>query len=98
MMKTTLQQKIPMETRTGIQQAVDKFDGSPSKLAAAVTNCGVIRQHVEHWLRAGRVPAEKCPEVAVASGIALESLNDRVNWALVRSDLQQAAPADVTTH
>lgn len=72
-----------MRQKTGIQRAVALFENSPTKLAAAVGN-GVVRQHVEHWLSAGRVPAEKCPEVAVITGVTLEELNDKVNWDLVR--------------
>lgn len=71
-----------MNQTTGIQRAVDLFDASPSKLAAAIGQ-GVLRQHVEHWLKAGRVSAERCPEVSAATGIRCEDLNDRVNWALV---------------
>ena len=73
-----------MNQKTGIQRAVDLFDGSPSKLAEAV-GCGVIRQHVEHWLKVGRVSAERCPDVFAASGVPCEELNDRVNWELVRN-------------
>lgn len=72
-----------MSKKTGIQAAVDKFDGSPSKLAEAIGN-GVLRQHVEHWLKAGRVSAERTPEVSVATGVPCEQLNDRVNWSLAR--------------
>lgn len=73
-----------MTTKTGIQTAVEKFEDSPSKLAEAVGN-GVLRQHVEHWLKVGRVSAERCPDVSAATGIACEDLNDKVNWSLVRS-------------
>lgn len=73
-----------MTNQTGIQAAVAMFDGSPSKLADAVGN-GVLRQHVEHWLKSGRVSAEKCPDVFAATGISCERLNDKVNWGLVRS-------------
>ncbi len=82
-MQTTLQIKRVMTTKPGIQQAVDLFDGSPSKLAVAVGN-GVLRQHVEHWLKVGRVSAEKCPDVSAVTGISCEELNEKVNWALVR--------------
>ena len=74
-----------MGQKTGIQRAVELFGNSPTKLAAAVGH-GVVRQHVEHWLSVGRVPAEKCPEVAVTTGVALEELNDKVNWGLVRGE------------
>lgn len=79
-----------MNSKTGIQRAVEVFDNSPTKLAAAVGN-GVLRQHVEHWLTAGRVTADKCPEVAAASGIPIEDLNEKVNWPLVRKLTRKAA-------
>ena len=72
-----------MSKKTGIQLAVDKFDGSPSKLAQACGN-GILRQHVEHWRKAGRVSAEHTPVVSAASGVPCELLNDRVDWSLVR--------------
>lgn len=75
-----------MANKTGIQRAVESFDNSPSKMAKAVGH-GVLRQHVEHWLKTGRVSAEKCPEVAAATGIPCEHLNDQVNWELVRTGL-----------
>lgn len=81
-----------MANKTGIQRAVDSFEGSPSKLAKAVGH-GVLRQHVEHWLKTGRVSAEKCPVVFAATGIACEDLNDQVNWELVRTGVQES-PAE----
>ena len=72
-----------MNQQTGIAEAVAKFDNSPTKLAAAIGG-PVLRQHIEHWLKAGRVPAERCAEVSSATGIPLERLNDKVNWSLVR--------------
>ncbi len=73
-----------MTKKTGIQKAVALFDNSPTKLAAAVGN-GVLRQHVEHWLNSGRVSAERCADIAAATGITLEELNDKVDWAFARS-------------
>ncbi|MCY1170279.1 hypothetical protein D9M73_103430 [compost metagenome] len=84
-----------MDPRTGIQRAVDKFDGSPSKLAEAAGN-GVKRQHVEHWLKTGRVSSDKAPDVADCSGISLEDLNDRVNWDKVRKIRRKKEGADIT--
>lgn len=80
-----------MEEVTGIQRAVDKA-GTPAKLAELVGN-GVLRQHVEHWVKVGRVSAERTPEVAAATGVPPEDLNDRVNWGLVRS-IEPEAPAE----
>lgn len=71
-----------MQQKSGIELAVE-MKGSPAKLAEAVGN-GVLRQHVEYWLKAGIVSAEQAPYVAAATGIAIERLNDKVNWALVR--------------
>lgn len=75
---------------SGIQRAVNKFDGSPSRLAAAVGG-DVRRQHVEHWLKAGRVPMGKCAEVTKVSGIPCADLNDRVNWDSLRDAMAETA-------
>lgn len=84
-----------MEQRTGIQEAVDKFGGSPARLADAVGK-GVLRQHVEHWLKVGRVSAERCPDVFAATGVPCASLNDRVNWSLITTPAAQ--PPQGVTH
>lgn len=84
-----------MEQKTGIQEAVDKFGGSPSRLAEAVGN-GVLRQHVEHWLKVGRVSAERCPDVHVATGVPCSALNDRVNWALLTPVAAEPTPQEPT--
>lgn len=77
-----------MEQATGIQRAV-QIKGSPAKLAEAIGN-GVVRQHVEHWLKAGRVSAERAPDVSAATGIPIEELNDSVNWSLARQIAREA--------
>lgn len=51
-----------------VERAVAACGGSPSALAAAIGD-GVLRQHVEYWLKTGRVPAERCAGVERASGI-----------------------------
>lgn len=76
-----------MEAKTGIERAVE-MKGSPAKLAEVVGN-GVLRQHVEHWLKTGRVSANQAPHVSVATGIPLHELNDQVPWSRVPSALQQ---------
>jgi hypothetical protein len=73
-----------MQTKSGIEQALALFDDSPTKLATAIGN-GVLRQHIEHWLKSGKVPAEKAPDVMVATGIPCEVLCPGPNWAVVRS-------------
>ena len=77
---------------TGIQKAVDLFDGSPSKLAQAVGH-GVLRQHIEHWLRTGRVSAKKAPHVSRTTGIPVTELNDSVDWNLAAKCLVTRAGA-----
>jgi len=72
-----------MEQKTGIELALEKFENSPTKLAQAVGG-SVIRQHVEHWLKAGRVPADKAPDVMVASGVDVDLLCPETNWRAVR--------------
>ncbi|PLC06371.1 hypothetical protein CY658_04880 [Variovorax sp. RO1] len=71
-----------MQQPTGIELAVT-MKGSPAKLAEAVGN-GVLRQHVEYWLKAGIVSADQAPYVSAATGIPIEKLNSKVNWALAR--------------
>lgn len=53
-----------------VQKALAVFDNSPTKLAVAIGN-KVLRQHVEHWLKSGRVPSEHCPRFSEVTGIAL---------------------------
>lgn len=79
-----------MAKKTGIQRAVAIFGGSPTRLATAVGG-DVSRQNIEHWLKAGRVPVEHCDAVSAASGVELEGLNDRINWASLRNVLAAQA-------
>lgn len=72
-----------MEQKSGIEMALEKFDNSPTKLAQAVGG-SVIRQHVEHWLKAKKVPADKAPDVMVASGVLVDLLCPDTNWTAVR--------------
>ena len=73
-----------MQTKNGIEQALSLFEDSPTRLAQAVGN-GVLRQHIEHWVKAGKVPAEKAPDVMVATGIPCELLSPDTNWQAVRN-------------
>ena len=79
-----------MTAKTGIEQALEKYDGSPSKMAEAIGG-SVIRQHIEHWLKSGVVPAAKAPDIAIATGISVDLLNPSVNWDAVRNAPQVAA-------
>lgn len=72
-----------MEQQTGIGLALEKFENSPTKLANAIGGT-VLRQHVEHWIKAGRVPADKAPDVEAATGISVEMLCPETNWSVVR--------------
>lgn len=72
-----------MDQKASIQQALDFFDGSPSKFASALGN-GAQRQHVEHWVKVGRVPAERCPGIERLTGVRCELLRPDVDWAYLR--------------
>ncbi len=81
-----------MESKSGIELALEKFENSPTKLAAAVGG-SVIRQHVEHWAKAKKVPADKAPDVMVASGIPVDLLCPDANWGAVRAMPSRKQPA-----
>lgn len=70
-----------METKTGIQRALDLFDRSPSKLALALGN-GARRQHVEHWLKTGVVPAQHCPAMQALTAVPCWELRVH-DWHLI---------------
>lgn len=55
-----------MSGRNAVERAVEAAGGSPSALAAAIGG-GVLRQHVEYWLKTGRVPPERCYQLEQAS-------------------------------
>lgn len=58
-------------SETPIQRALAKFDGSPTKLAAALT-CAAVpvsRQNVEHWLKSDRVPERHVRALHTLAGI-----------------------------
>ena len=57
------------------RKPLEKFGGSPSKLAAAIDGewVKVTRQHVEHWRKTGKVPAStRRPDVQRVSGVPVE--------------------------
>lgn len=68
-----------------IEKALAKFDGSPTKLAAAIGG-KVLRQHVEHWRSRGNVPTEYVRRVSELTGIgAWEFRAD--DWHLIWPEL-----------
>lgn len=73
-----------MHHPTGIERALAQFEGSPTKMAKALGKATVQRQHVEHWSKAGRVPAEHAPDVERVTGIPCEQLCPGVNWGVLR--------------
>jgi len=81
-----------MDQKTGIQRALDQFEGSASKLAKAAGG-EITRQNVEHWQKVGRVAMDKCGYVRAATGISLQELNDTVNWDSILVEPPVETPA-----
>jgi DNA-binding transcriptional regulator YdaS (Cro superfamily) len=69
--------------KSGVDKALEVFGGSPTKMARAIGK-GVIRQHIEHWLKTGIVPADRAPDVMTATGVPVDELCPGVNWSAVR--------------
>lgn len=81
-----------MAKKTGIQRAVAQCSGSPTRLAELIGD-GVLRQHVEHWLKAGRVPPERAHAVNRVSGVSIRDLCPDV-WQSIWPELaEREAPA-----
>ncbi|RDU99196.1 YdaS family helix-turn-helix protein [Trinickia dinghuensis] len=71
-----------------LEEAISKFD----TMADMATALGLSSYRViQEWRRQGRVPAEHCPKIERACGVLCEGLNDRVDWAFVRSSGARAA-------
>lgn len=78
-----------MQHKTGIEQAIEKFENSPTKLANAIDGVKVSRQNIEHWLKTGRVPSHVAPNVQAATGISVDDLCPGVSWEIVRGSVYQ---------
>ena len=60
-----------------LEKAIDVFDGMPSRLAAAIDESPAT---LSNWRKRGRVPAEKCRKIEVATG-------GRVPRSMLRPDV-----------
>jgi DNA-binding transcriptional regulator YdaS (Cro superfamily) len=75
-----------------IDRAIAEFDS----LSHMARELGITYQFIQDWRKKGRVPPEYCPAVErlTAGKIRCEELNDRVDWAYLRSTTtEHAAPA-----
>lgn len=70
-----------MPRLTPVQRALAKFDNTPRLMAAAIGS-GVLRQHVEHWVRAGRIPTEHCRRVQELTGVMCWELRPDDWWRI----------------
>jgi DNA-binding transcriptional regulator YdaS (Cro superfamily) len=72
--------------QTPLRRALNAYEGSAVKLAAAMGG-GILRQHIEHWLRIGQVPAAKAPliELATDRAVTCEELRPDVAWHVLRT-------------
>lgn len=82
---------------TGIRKALDLFDGSPTKLAAAIGG-SVRRQHIDFWLKQGQVPAAHCMSVENATGgkVTRKELRPK-DWQAIWPELEKQ-PRSATNH
>jgi len=86
-MQATLHFIATMNQETGIKRALALFDNSPSKLARAMGE-DVLRQHVEHWLKGGRVPPERAPALEKLCGMKVRLWDLRPgDWHLIWPEL-----------
>lgn len=78
-----------------IDRAVEHF-GSLSAMARALGLSSY--QVIQAWKAAGRVPAEHCPRIERLSegAVRCEDLNDRVDWAYVRSSPTESPDIDTS--
>jgi hypothetical protein len=71
----------PHPRKPGITRALEFFDSSPKKMAAALTSMSeagevVTPQMVDGWLRRGKIPRGKVLDVALLTGIPVADLMD----------------------
>lgn len=83
-----------MPRTSPLEKALAVFDNSPTKFANALGE-GVLRQHVEHWIKADRVPADKCPLIERATRehgqpVTCEELRPDVAWGVLRAQTEKA--------
>lgn len=94
-MQTTLPKGGFVRQGSGIHRVVAEYGGSPTALAKAIEADGgkVTRQHVEYWLKAGKVPAEHLAAVhrAAKGVVSFADLNPDVDWDYVLRSRRKAA-------
>lgn len=75
-----------MSGKEAIRQAIKEAGGA--SMVAAQLN--INRGSVYGWIEDGRVPAERCPTIERMSGgkVRCEDLNDRVDWAYLRAQVE----------
>lgn len=64
-------------------RAIALFDGNQTKFAKEI---GEIPQTVNRWIARGRVPAEHCPDIELATSgrVTCEQLRPDVKWRVLR--------------
>lgn len=55
----------------------------PGVRALLGSELGVSTQAITNW-KAGRIPADRCPDIEALTGIKCEELRPDVNWAVLR--------------
>lgn len=82
------------DPKAAVRRAIHSIDkNSPTAVARALGH-GMKRQHIEHWFKVGRVPADRVALLAQVSGVPVWELcpND---WFVIFPMLvnQEGAPA-----
>lgn len=76
---------------TTSHQALSKAISQYPTLKAFSDALSVRYQVVQQWLVNG-VPAEYCPPIEKLTGVRCEDLNDKVDWAFIRSNKKVKTP------
>lgn len=79
------------DQQSAVHEAMAVLGDSPTAMAKALSEYGepVSRQNVEHWLKVGRVPAERAPSVEdltrkAGRAIPCERLCPGPRWGAIR--------------
>ena len=71
----------------GLIKAIERQGG----LTALASALGISKGVVFQWKHRSQVPPEYCPEIEKLTGVRCEELNDKVDWAYLRTKAERRA-------